>query len=97
VGASLTSRSATSGALLSGAAAVAEEEAYLRVPGYTTLDLRAGIEPTNGPWRLEVWGRNVTDRLYVTGLGRTSDFTTRFAAMPATFGISAHYRFGAQE
>jgi iron complex outermembrane receptor protein len=96
-GASATSRSATTGALLSGAAAVAGEEAYLRVPGYTTLDLRAGIEPTNGPWRLEVWGRNVTDRLYVTGLGRTSDFTTRFAGMPATFGVSARYRFGGQE
>jgi iron complex outermembrane recepter protein len=96
VGTSVTSRSATVGALLSGDPAVAQQEAYLRVPGYTTLDLRAGIEPTHGPWRLEVWGRNVTDRLYVTGLGRTSDYTTRFAAMPATFGISAHYRFGAQ-
>jgi iron complex outermembrane receptor protein len=95
-GADVSSRSDTTGALLSGAAAVASQEALLKIPGYTLLGLRAGIEPANGPWRLEFWGRNVTNRFYETGATRNSDFVTRFAGMPLTYGITAHYSFGHQ-
>jgi outer membrane receptor protein involved in Fe transport len=93
-GADVTSRSDTTGALLSGAPAVASQEALLKIAGYTLLGLRAGFEPANGPWRLEFWGRNVTNRFYETGATRNSDFVTRFAGMPSTYGISAHYSFG---
>jgi len=75
-------------------AAVAAEESLLRIPSFTLLDLRAGIESDQGRWRVEIWGRNVTNRFYVTGATRNSDFTTRFTGMPATFGISLRYRFG---
>jgi iron complex outermembrane receptor protein len=93
-GADVSSRSGTTGALLSGAPAVASQESLLKIPGYTLLGLRAGFEPANGPWRLEFWGRNVTNRFYETGATRNSDFVTRFAGMPLTYGITAHYSFG---
>lgn len=93
-GANMTARSATNGALLSGVTAVAAEESLLRIPSFTLLDLRAGIESDQGRWRVEIWGRNVTNRFYVAGATRNSDFTTRFTGMPATFGISLRYRFG---
>jgi iron complex outermembrane recepter protein len=92
-GAGVSSRSATSGALLSGAPQVATEEALLKIPGYSLLDLRAGLEPVNGPWRLELWGRNVANRFYVTGATHNSDYVSRFSGMPATFGFTVKYRF----
>jgi iron complex outermembrane recepter protein len=93
-GPDVTMRSATNAALLSGAASVAGLEGLLKIHSYTLLDLRAGVEPENGPWRVELWGRNVANRRYSVGTARTSDFTTEFTGMPATFGISASYRFG---
>ena len=65
----------------------------LRIKSYTLLDLRAGVE--NGPWRVELWGRNVTDAYYYTEVARLfGDSLVRFTGMPATYGITVGYRFG---
>lgn len=63
----------------------------LRVPGRTLLDLRAGIE--RGPWRLQAYGRNVTNEWYWTSAVHTNDILGRYTGMPATYGVilSWHY------
>lgn len=93
LGGSVTARSSTTGALLSGDASVAALEELLHIDGYTLVDLRTGVESTDGRWRIELWGRNVADKFYVTGVTRNSDFTTRFTGMPATYGVTLRYRF----
>jgi iron complex outermembrane receptor protein len=93
LGTSVSLHSSTSGSLLSGDPAVASEEALLKIPGYTLLDVRAGVETQNGSWRLEAWGRNVTNRFYLIGNTRQADYLTRYTGMPATYGISLYYRF----
>ncbi len=62
------------------------------VDSYTLLDVRAGIETEDGIWRLEAYGRNVTDEYYWTQVTREIDAVTRLAGMPATYGIRLSYR-----
>ncbi|MFV3074815.1 TonB-dependent receptor [Niveispirillum fermenti] len=93
IGGTLTARSNTTGTLLSGDPAVAALEDKLKIAGYALIDLRAGIEAEDARWRLELWGRNITNRFYVGGVSRNSDFTTRFAGAPATYGVTLRYRF----
>jgi outer membrane receptor protein involved in Fe transport len=63
-----------------------------KVPPYTLLDLRAGIE--RGPWSFQIWGHNVTNKWYWTAADRVNDTLLRYTGMPTTYGItiSVHYR-----
>ena len=93
-GASVTTRSSTTSALLSNQPAAVANERLLYMPGYSVLDLRAGASFANGQWNLELWGRNVTDKFYLTSTGRANDSTFRFTGMPLTYGLALRYRFG---
>ena len=61
------------------------------VPSYALLDLRAGFY--KGPWRVEVWGRNVTNTWYWTAADRVNDTILRYTGMPTTFGATFTYRY----
>jgi iron complex outermembrane receptor protein len=65
----------------------------LALKAYTLVDLRAGVQSSDGAWRLWLWGRNVGDVYYWTAASRDTDTTTRFAGMPRTFGVSLSYRY----
>jgi outer membrane receptor protein involved in Fe transport len=60
---------------------------------YALLDLRAGVATSDGKWRFSLWGHNVTNKYYWTIADHIADTTVRFAGMPATFGVSATYRY----
>ena len=53
------------------------------------LDSRA----TNGRWRAQIWGKNVTDRYYWTNAIVVYDQQVRYAGQPATYGITLSYRY----
>jgi len=84
VGATLSYRSRTSAAFGGGV--------LFAVKASTLLDLRAGLEPRNQAWRLEVWGKNVTDAYYWTSVEHVEDTVTRLAGMPATWGVTLTVR-----
>ncbi len=65
----------------------------LRVDSYTLVDLRAGIESAQGNWRIEAFGRNVTDEFYWTQVTREIDALTRTAGMPVTYGVRLNYTY----
>jgi iron complex outermembrane receptor protein len=67
--------------------------ALLTTKAYTLVDLRAGVETRDGAWRLTVWGRNVGDVYYWTSANRDLDTDTRFAGMPATYGVTIDFRY----
>lgn len=92
VGTSVTWRTNTKAFLVSNNPAFIASERLLDMPGYALLDLRAGIETTDKQWRVEIWGRNVTDTFYNVGVRRQADRVVRFTGMPATYGMSVHYR-----
>ena len=39
-----------------------------KIPGYTTVDLRAGLGAQDGLWKLTLFGRNVFDKDYTTSI-----------------------------
>jgi outer membrane receptor protein involved in Fe transport len=90
VGSTVTYNSATFGILPSGNAAL---DPLVKLPEHALLDLRVGAETSNGRWRAELWGRNVTDKYYLIGTIRATDYFSRFSGMPATYGINAFFRY----
>ncbi|WP_225008873.1 TonB-dependent receptor [Novosphingobium percolationis] len=63
------------------------------IPSYATLDLRAGMETADGHWRLQVYGRNVTNKVYTTGVSSYLDTNIRYRGKPSIYGASVAYRF----
>ena len=63
----------------------------LKIDSYTLLDLRAGIE--NDHWRLQVWGRNVTDEYYFVTNAHVNDVIVKYNGMPATYGFTLAYTY----
>ena len=63
----------------------------LEIPGYATLDLRAGL--SRGNWRVMVWGHNVTNTYYWTSYDRVNDTNLKYTGMPTTYGLTVSYRF----
>jgi outer membrane receptor protein involved in Fe transport len=63
------------------------------MPGYTLLDLRAGIEAEDGNWRLMVWGKNITNKYYIQNIVSVTATSSRYAGMPATYGVTFSHKF----
>lgn len=68
------------------------ENPDFRMPAYTLLDARIGIESENG-WRLSLYGRNLTDEYYWNSVASAGDGAVRFTGEPRTFGASFSMRF----
>lgn len=83
-GANVSYRTDTNGSL--------GKPAEYAIPGYTLLDLRAGVEGEGGRWRATVWGRNVTDQYYWISASHISDNVVRYAGRPVTFGVTLTFR-----
>jgi outer membrane receptor protein involved in Fe transport len=63
----------------------------LVVPAYTLVDLRAGI--SKDAWRVQVWGRNVTNAYYWTAANHVNDVLIHYTGMPTTYGFTLSYRY----
>ena len=61
------------------------------IPGYALLDLRAGFE--TGPWRVQIWGKNVANKFYVNNVYTQYDTIDRLTGTPATYGITIGRQF----
>lgn len=60
---------------------------------YTTFDVRAGIEPADGKWKVSVFGRNITNKTYTTSVTTYLDTLFRFTGRPMTYGASFSLRY----
>jgi outer membrane receptor protein involved in Fe transport len=63
------------------------------ITGYVLLDLRAGIAAPDDKWRFMVWGRNITNRFYVTNSLRAYDTIIQYAGRPAEYGVTLSLAF----
>ncbi len=69
--------------------------ARLRAQGALILGLRAAYRAPGGRWELAAWGRNITDRRYITLVGNVADFgfdRVKYNA-PATYGLSVRLQY----
>jgi iron complex outermembrane recepter protein len=58
------------------------------LPSYTLLDVQAGVESASGRWKAFLWGKNVTNRFYLTNFQNFPDGLDRYVGQPATFGVT---------
>lgn len=64
------------------------------IDGYALLDLRAGVESADGDWRLQVWGRNVTNKYYVQNINLAGGvLLAESTGMPATYGVTLSFNY----
>lgn len=89
VGASITYNSATNTTF---------ESATLPAPlyklnSYTLLDLRAGLGADDDSWRVQFFGRNITNKFYSTASATSVDAVSRMTGPPATYGIMVSLRY----
>lgn len=64
-----------------------------RINPYVLLDLRASVGTQDGKYRVEIWGKNVTNKFYWDNVSHPYDTVVRYAGMPATYGITLSARF----
>jgi len=63
-------------------------------PGYTIMDLRAGINPANSSWGVELYVTNLTNKNAIT-FSNTGNFDVRQTVVePRVIGVRLNYRFG---
>jgi len=77
----------------SGTAAAFGDDPQFDLNSYALLDLRLGLRSDDGKWEVKLWGHNVTDKYYWVGVTHLIDTLDRIAGDPATFGVSASYRY----
>ncbi|MGE4322696.1 MAG: TonB-dependent receptor [Sphingobium sp.] len=63
------------------------------IPRYALLDLRAGLSSADDTWRVEVFGRNVTNKYYLTTVFQALDERHYYAGMPATYGVTVGFSY----
>ncbi len=63
------------------------------IKGYATVDARLGYEAEDGRWKATVWGKNIFDKYYWTSVHQSFDGASRFAGMPATYGVTFGFKF----
>jgi outer membrane receptor protein involved in Fe transport len=60
---------------------------FFKVDGYALLDLRAGVELGN-KYRIQIWGKNVTNKGYWNNVVHIYDTYGRITGQPATYGVT---------
>ena len=65
---------------------------FFDIKGYGLLDLRAGVEFDSG-YRVQVFGRNVTNTQYWNNVTHIYDTYARVTGLPVTYGITVSARY----
>ena len=101
IGVSVNGRSATD-TVPGGNSIVATNSTHTRVlPGltypfrtnsYATVDGRFGYDGPDQRWSVTVWGKNIFNKYYWTNVVTASDFSSRYAGPPATYGVTLGFK-----
>jgi len=63
------------------------------IEGYTLVNARVGLSAADDRWSVFAWGRNITDEYYYHSESTSNCCIVRLNGQPATWGITASYRF----
>ena len=67
--------------------------AAFRIDGRTLVDGSIGLADADNRWRLQLYGRNLFDTYYWTGVSSLTETVFRFPGMPRELGARATFRF----
>ena len=59
-------------------------------PAFDLVNASIGYSPPHSHWQMALWGRNLTDTLYINGVGGGA-FVTAPVGDPRTFGVRLNY------
>lgn len=63
------------------------------IPGYALVDVRGGVESSDGSWKVQLWGRNIFNKFYINSITHVTDTIARMAGMGASYGVTTSFRF----
>lgn len=64
----------------------------LIIDAYGLVNVTAGLEANDKSWKVELFGKNVTNKYYWNSVNYVADSTSRFAGMPLTYGVRVSFR-----
>ena len=67
--------------------------APFEIAAYTLVDGQLGVESADGRWKVFAWGKNMFNKYYWTNVIRVSDVIVRYPGQPATYGLTASFRY----
>jgi outer membrane receptor protein involved in Fe transport len=91
VGANVSGRSKSVAALGSKTGPIGTQSQF-DIDGYVLLDLRAGVN-INENYRVQIWGKNVTNKGYWNNVVHIYDTYDRITGQPVTYGITFSAKF----
>ena len=91
VGANVSGRSKSVAALGSKTGPIGTQSQF-DIDGYVLLDLRAGVN-INENYRVQIWGKNVTNKGYWSNVVHIYDTYDRITGQPVTYGITFSAKF----
>lgn len=65
----------------------------LDIDSYWLVDARLGLDLNDGAYRIQLFGRNITNSYYWTNVSRSLDNVRRYAGQPATYGVQISARY----
>lgn len=63
------------------------------IQDYALLDARLGVTSADGRWRVSIYGRNITDKSYVTAVSTYLDTLIRYRGRPSVYGVSVGFKY----
>lgn len=64
-----------------------------KLPSYALVDVRAGVATSDGKYRIQFWGRNITNKYYWIHVIKIQDTLARVTGKPATYGVTLTARY----
>jgi iron complex outermembrane receptor protein len=61
-------------------------------PPLSLIGASIGYEPANSHWKVAIWGKNLTNQLYITNFSAGTPITAAVAD-PRTFGVRIEYKY----
>ncbi len=69
-----------------------EKDRRFFMDDYTVINARVGFAPLAGPWKLQLWGRNISDEYYYNNVTNQLDTIGRYTAMPVVWGATVSWQ-----
>lgn len=60
---------------------------------YTLFDAQFGIADRDERWRVWLWGKNLTNKLYWNNVIKSAEAVVRYVGVGRTYGVSASFKF----
>jgi outer membrane receptor protein involved in Fe transport len=68
-------------------------EPVFQIRSYTLFDAQGGVDFAQGRYRVMLWGKNITNKFYLSNVIHYTDGIQRFMGMPATYGLTVSFKY----